>query len=179
MRNLPKGGHVPIRLAGTDDLPALRALEVEAGRLFTTVGMDQVAGDEAQPVEEYARRQRAGHIWVTDEGAGPVGYLMVDLVDGNVHVEQVSVAPGSARRGLGRMLIEHVAGWAVTGGFPALTLTTFRDVAWNAPYYRRLGFRDLPPAEETPGLRAIRAHEGSLGLDGWPRLCMRRNLNLT
>ncbi len=170
---------MPIRLAAAGDIPRLRDLEVEAGRLFRTAGMDRVAGDQAQPVEEYAHRQRAGHVWLVDEGAGPVGYLMVDLLDGNVHVEQVSVAPGSARRGLGRMLIEHVAAWAVAGGFPALTLTTFRDVAWNAPYYRRLGFRDLPPAAETPGLRAIRAHEASLGLDEWPRLCMLRSLNLT
>jgi ribosomal protein S18 acetylase RimI-like enzyme len=106
---------VPIRLAGTADIPALRALEVDAGRLFTTVGMDEIAGDLAQPVEEHAHRQRAGHIWLVDEGAGPVGYLMVDLLDGSVHIDQVSVAPGSARRRLGRMLIEHVAAWAATG----------------------------------------------------------------
>jgi ribosomal protein S18 acetylase RimI-like enzyme len=66
------------------------------------------------------RADQARHIWLVDEGAGPVGYLMVDLLDGSVHIDQVSVAPGSA--GLGRMLIEHVAARAATGGFPALTL---------------------------------------------------------
>lgn len=162
------------------EIPLLRTIEVDAGRVFRDVGMDEVAGDEAQPVEEYRRRQRAGHLWVVDEGAGPVGYLMVDLVDGNAHIEQISVLESSARRGLGRMLIEHTAGWAASRGYPALTLTTFRDVPWNAPFYRRAGFRDLPVAEETPGLRALRAHEASLGLDRCgPRLCMRRRLNLT
>ena len=42
---------------------------------------------------------------------------------------------------------------------PAVTLTTFRDVPWNAPYYERLGFRTLAADEITPGLAAIRAHE--------------------
>jgi hypothetical protein len=50
-------------------------------------------------------------------------------------------------------------------------------VPWNGPYYRRLGFREVPPAEETPGLRRVRAHEAAIGLDRWPRLCMRRDLH--
>lgn len=179
MRNLSGEVGMEIRLADESEIPLLRDIEVHAGRLFRKINMDEIAGDEAQPVEEYARRQRAGHIWVADGGAGAVGYLMVDLVDGNAHIEQVSVLPDSARRGLGRMLIEHTAAWAAGAGYPALTLTTFRDVPWNAPYYRRLGFRDVPVAEETPGLRAIRAHEASLGLDRWPRLCMLRPLKLT
>ena len=58
----------------------------------------------------------------------------------------------------------------------ALTLTTFRDVPWNAPYYRRCGFRVLDEQEWTPGLRAIREREAGHGLDRWPRVCMRRDL---
>ncbi len=50
-----------------------------------------------------------------------------------------------------------------------MTLTTFADVPWNGPYYRRLGWRDLPAAELGPELAAIRRHEASLGLDAWPR----------
>ena len=73
-------------------------------------------------------------------------------------------------------LIEHVAQWARQQGSPALTLTTFTEVAWNAPYYQRLGFRPLADAELTPGLRKIRAEEAAHGLDAWPRIGMRREL---
>jgi hypothetical protein len=55
-------------------------------------------------------------------------------------------------------------------------LTTFTDVPWNAPYYQRLGFRRLSDDKLTPGLRAIRAREAAIGLDRWPRCCMRRDL---
>ena len=65
------------------------------------------------------------------------------------------------------------------GGLPALTLTTFAYVPWNAPYYARCGFRVLDDAEITPGLRAIREQEAALGLDRWPRVCMRRDLEAT
>ncbi|EST37103.1 hypothetical protein N566_14850, partial [Streptomycetaceae bacterium MP113-05] len=67
----------------------------------------------------------------------------------------------------------------VTAGLPALTLTTFADVPWNAPYYERCGFRPLAVHQETPGLRRRRAHEAAAGLDRWPRLCMRRDLETT
>jgi hypothetical protein len=49
-------------------------------------------------------------------------------------------------------------------------------VPLNAPYYARCGFRVLDEAELTPGLRAIRHREAELGLDRWPRVCMRRDL---
>nr|VUD35203.1 Histone acetyltransferase HPA2 [Raoultella sp. NCTC 9187] len=43
-------------------------------------------------------------------------------------------------RGIGRMMLTRVADTARAMGYPALTLTTFREVPWNAPFYTRLGF---------------------------------------
>jgi ribosomal protein S18 acetylase RimI-like enzyme len=106
----------------------------------------------------------------------PVAYLMAGLVDGCLQIEQVTVHPGSARRGLGRALLDHAANRAAADGLPALTLTTFAQVPWNAPYYARCGFRVLDDAQITPGLRAIREREAAMGLDRWPRVCMRRDL---
>jgi GNAT superfamily N-acetyltransferase len=152
-------------------------LEVAAGRVFAQVGMDAVAGDEALPAEELLDYQRAGRAWVSaDENDRPTGYLIALWVDGVVHIEQVSVDPAYAGKGLGAALIEHVAGWARGRGSTALTLTTFAEVPWNAPYYERLGFRRLADADLTPGLREIRAEEAAHGLDEWPRLAMRRDL---
>ena len=139
--------------------------------------MDAVAGDEALPAEELLDYQQAGRAWVTvDENDRPIAYLIALWVDGVVHIEQVSVDPAHAGHGLGAALIEHVAGWARERGSAALTLTTFAEVPWNAPYYERLGFRRLADADLTPGLRAIRAEEAAHGLDEWPRLAMRRDL---
>ena len=57
-----------------------------------------------------------------------------------------------------------------------MTLTTFAEVPWNAPYYARLGFTILATDQLTPGLRRIRDHEVARGLDAWPRVAMRRPL---
>jgi N-acetylglutamate synthase-like GNAT family acetyltransferase len=89
------------------------------------------------------------------------------------HVEQVSVHPDHAGRGIGRALIERPAAWRRSEGLDALTLTTHTEVSWNGPYYEWLGFSYLAIDEETPGLRAIRSEERASGLDAWPRACMR------
>jgi GNAT superfamily N-acetyltransferase len=168
---------VRIRAATADELDLLRDLERAAGRWFRDVGMSEVADDEPPSVEVLSGYQRAGRARVAvDEADRPVAYLLTDVVDGAVHVAQVSVHPDHARRGIGRRLLEDAADRAVADGVPALTLTTFANVPWNAPYYARCGFRILPESEWTPGLRAIRSREAASGLDRWPRVCMRRDL---
>lgn len=161
------------RPATPADLPLLREIERAAGEAFREAGMPEIAEDEPPSLDALAAYQRAGRAWVVDGDEGrPVGYLIADVVDGDLHVEQVSVHPGSARRGIGRTLIDHAAAYAKARGMAALTLTTFAEVPWNAPYYARLGFEvvdDLPP-----GLREIRSREAAHGLDRWPRVCMRR-----
>src|SRR5262249_34656732 len=64
--------------------------------------------------------------------------------------------------------------WASDAALTALTLTTFRDVPWNAPWYEARGFRVLDDDELTPGLRQRRAAEDALGLEAALRVVMRR-----
>ncbi|WP_231929553.1 hypothetical protein [Micromonospora inositola] len=69
-----------------------------------------------------------------------------------------------------------MAGWAADQGLPALTLTTFRNVPWNGPYYARCGFRELTGAQVTPGLTELLAAEAAMGLDPAERVAMRRTV---
>lgn len=167
-----------IRPATPDDLPVLQDIERAAGAAFRDLGMAAVADDEPPALDALDRYRRAGRAWVArDAGDRPVGYLICEPVDGALHIEQVSVHPDAARRGVGRALLAYAADRAHEQNLTALTLTTFTEVPWNAPYYTRLGFHPLDEAELTPGLRTIRAHEADLGLDRWPRVCMRRALD--
>jgi GNAT superfamily N-acetyltransferase len=163
-----------------NELPVLQDIERAAGQSFRDIGMPEIAEDEPLPLGELARYHHAGLAWVVagdaDTADTPVAYLIADRVDGNLHIEQVSVHPDSARRGIGRSLLDHLAAHAADEGAPALTLTTFAQVPWNAPYYTRCGFQLMDDSTLTPGLRKIREREAALGLDRWPRVCMRRAL---
>ncbi|UOZ07491.1 GNAT family N-acetyltransferase [Amycolatopsis sp. WQ 127309] len=166
-----------IRLARPDDLPALIDVEREAGQLFRDLGMAAIADDDPGSVAELSVYQADGRAWVSvDADDRPVAYLIAEVVDGRAHIEQVSVRPSHARRGLGSALIETLAEWAAERGLPALTLTTFTEVPWNAPYYERLRFRAVEDAEIGDGLRDIRRSEAARGLDTWPRVALIRPL---
>ncbi|HEY0576509.1 MAG TPA: GNAT family N-acetyltransferase [Pseudonocardia sp.] len=169
-----------IRLARRAELPGLQRLERRSGEIFRPIGMAEVAEDEPSSLAELEHYLAAGRAWViidADRQDGALlGYLLAEPVDGDMHIAQVSVDPAAAGRRLGAALIEHLAGVAGGQGFPALTLTTYRDVPWNAPYYRALGFTEIPESELGPGLRLIRELEAKAGLDRWPRLAMMRPL---
>lgn len=166
---------VVLRAGTADDLPALQDIEVAAGRAFAELGMDLVAGDEPASLGALLTYVEGGRAWVAvQESNQPCGYLIADIVDGCGHIEQVSVHPVFRGLRIGRDLIARSEAWAHARGLPALTLTTYRDVPWNGPYYERLGFRCL--TVETAGLAAIRRREADAGLDAWPRACMRRDI---
>ncbi|WP_242687248.1 MULTISPECIES: GNAT family N-acetyltransferase [unclassified Actinopolyspora] len=138
--------------------------------------MDAVADDDPPSLPELRGFAEAGHAWVIDRHEQVAAYLLARVLDGCAHIEQVSVHPHHAHQRLGVALVEHLADWARRRGLPALTLTTFRHVDWNGPYYLRCGFRWLSESEITPGLRELRAREAAHGLDRWDRGCMRRDL---
>ncbi|MEU6696408.1 GNAT family N-acetyltransferase [Pseudonocardia sp. NPDC046786] len=163
-----------IRPAVPADAPALREIERAAGEPFREIGLDVVADDEPPPAALLAAYATAGRAFVAEHDGRPAGYLLTELVDGCAHLEQVSVLPRMRGSRIGEALVEHLAGWARDRRLPALTLTTYRDVPWNGPYWLRLGFREL--IELGPGLRAVRDAEIARGLDVWPRLAMRRDL---
>jgi len=169
---------IPIRESRPDDGPALREIERLAGERFREVGLDRVAMDEPPSIEVLANFAIAGRSWVAvDERDQPLGYVVVDIVDGNAHIEQISVLPERQGAGIGRGLIDRVRTWAAEAGRSAITLTTFAEVPWNGPLYEHLGFVVIPGEETGPELRAVRDTETLQGLDPAMRVCMRLDLN--
>ena len=176
-------GVISIRPTRSADLPRIQQIESAAGELFRAIGMPDIADDPVPTIEVLTLYQRAGLSWVAtddsaDAGRHPVGFVLIKSVDGHAHIEQVTVDPVYAHRRIGRDLVDHVEAWAETRGHRALTLTTFRDVAWNGPYYKRLGFTELGPAEWGPELTALMAEEAAHGLDPEQRIAMTRPIRL-
>ena len=149
-----------IRLATPEDLAALPALEAAADRL-----LEAELGHKSLPAPELPT---AGEpLFILVAGYPPVGFARVDLVGGEAHLEQLSVHPDSAGRGIGRSLLEAAIYRARSLGFASMTLCTFAEVPFNAPFYASCGFEEL--AAPGPALAALRTHEAQLGLDGLGR----------
>ncbi|NUR87006.1 MAG: GNAT family N-acetyltransferase [Nonomuraea sp.] len=156
-----------VRWAEPGELSGLVSVELAADTLFEQAGIVFPPGTTmVEDVDDPAS--------VLVEGDPPAGFAMFGWVDGNVHLDQLAVHPGSMRRGIGGRLVEAVVDHARAVGAPAVTLTTFRDVPWNAPWYERHGFSVLPAAEWGPELRELVEHERELGIEVAPRVVMRR-----
>jgi GNAT superfamily N-acetyltransferase len=164
-----------IRLPRRDELETLRSIERDAGRAFAAIGMAEIAADEPPSLIELESFRANRRAWVAvDTQDRPIAYLLSSVVDGCAHIDQVSVASAHARRGLGAALIEHLAAIARAEGRSALTLTAFRDVPWNAPYYGRLGFVVVEPSHQGPELAAIVRRESATIPSDAHRVAMRR-----
>jgi GNAT superfamily N-acetyltransferase len=166
-----------IREAQAKDLVTMRDIEVAAGEAFRALGMDTIADDPPPGLEALAVYQQDARAWVaTDSADDAIAYILVDVLGTAAHIEQVTVHPLHARQGLGRQLIDHATGWAAARRLTAMTLTTFEEVPWNAPYYARLGFRPLPEDQWSDGLRQLIETERAHGLHAWPRVVMKRDI---
>ncbi|MCW5890484.1 MAG: GNAT family N-acetyltransferase [bacterium] len=165
-----------VRPARPDDLPALAAVERAAAQRFAGLGLVADLDDAMDPAT-LAAACAGGRVWVAvDDDGRPLGFAVAERLGDAGHLEELDVLPDAGGRGLGTELLEAVCAWAAAQGLPAVTLCTFRDVAWNAPFYARRGFVALADAELSPALRARRDAEAARGLAPAARVCMRRRL---
>ena len=165
-----------IAIARPGDLPLLPAIELAAARLLVGHAPESVLlGTTSDDVLQEAQRQ--GHLWVALADDLPVGFAHVTLLEPAVaHLQEIDVHPEHGRRGLGTRLVSAICEWAAGAGYRSITLTTFRDVAWNMPFYARLGFEVIPLAQLSPALLSIVEGETRRGLDPTRRVAMRRVL---
>jgi GNAT superfamily N-acetyltransferase len=169
---------VNVRPSRPEDGPMLQAVEILAGERFREVGLDAVADHEPSDVSTLAAYADAGRSWVAvDEKDRPIGYAIVDVVDRQAHLEQISVHPERQGEGVARALLERARSWAQGTGYSTMTLTTFTDVPWNRPLYEHLGFRVLGDREIGPELGRILLDEAAHGLDPATRVAMSLDLS--
>jgi GNAT superfamily N-acetyltransferase len=158
----------------------LAEIEREAAKMFIGHGVPDAVINEATSESEFRSLQQAGHLWVAvSEADVPVGFAIVEIVDGAAHLEEIDVHPDHARKGLGSALVRAVCDWARQSGLPAVTLTTYRDLPWNAPLYARLGFRELAADRRSPALEALVREEEERGLESGRRVVMSLSVDAT
>ena len=163
-----------ITLARRKDLPLLAHIERSAASLLAGHAPASVL-EETTSEEELESARQFGRLWVALEGDTPVGFARVDVREsGAAHLEEIDVLPEHGRRGLGTRLVTTVCAWAASEGYHAVTLTTFRDVRWNMPFYAGLGFEVIPRHELSLSLLSVVRAETRRGLDPFKRVAMRR-----
>lgn len=161
-----------IRPAQAAHITALPAIELAAAQLLRGHAPDSVLA-ETTDERTFADAARDGRLWVASTECVPVGFALVKmLADDLLHLEEIDVDPSHGRRGLGTALVNAVCEWATDSGYALLTLTTFRTVPWNLPFYARMGFAEIPRETLRPELAAVVSEEADRGLDPHSRVVM-------
>lgn len=152
----------------------LQGIERAAGSRFRHVGMHDIADAEPTPVPILEDRASAGRLLLAlAADRNPVGFLIWSPKDDRAYIEEVAVHIDHAGHRLAARMIDALA-QDVRGRFAFLTLTTFRDIPWNAPYYLRLGFSEMPRSQAGPEHELGWQHQAEDGLDMTRRLFMFR-----
>ncbi len=166
-----------IRLAAPHEVASLPALEMASAQRFQN-SMHPMAAD-GNPISEGLHAQWLSHdgVWVAEcprgEIVGFVDWIPLAL---DMYVVELDVHPDHAGQRLGSQLLDALADFGSRLGFERMVLRTFRDVPWNEPYYRTLGFEPLARESEHSELSHIREQEASVGLDDSKRSTLYRRI---
>ncbi|MBA6118115.1 GNAT family N-acetyltransferase [Pseudomonas sp. NC26] len=157
-----------IRTTRPGDIAHLAGVERSAAQAFARVA-DLAWLADGDVLDSAAHRgfMLAECSWVAEDAQGQVlGFLCASMEVHALHVHELSVRLEAQGQGVGRRLLDHAAYVARRRGFEQLTLTTFAEVPWNAPFYARYGFERIEEEHLSPRLRSILASEAAHGLAG-------------
>lgn len=175
-----KSSSIAIRLAKTEDLATLADVESSAAKEFSPyVGWLNVAPELLEglvPLRFLRQAQVESRLWVATNEESVVGFVVIKFLIESCFIVELDVRPEYWRQGIGSALVEACCLSAKSRGFSKMMLTTFRQVPWNIPFYRTLGFALLPPTRWTSEIQAIVQHEARYGFAREKRAVMVRSL---
>jgi ribosomal protein S18 acetylase RimI-like enzyme len=163
-----------IRPACLQDAALLPVIEKSAAQLFKTEsGLEWLADSDTLSESILICLISLGTVWIAQTEAGQViGFICTEEFDEELHIWELSVHADFQRKGIGKRLIQEAYKHASSLGLSALTLTTFSDVSWNAPWYAQLGFQIVSTSAEQR-LRQLLDAEVKHGLPASRQVAMR------
>jgi GNAT superfamily N-acetyltransferase len=172
-------GSVPagyvIRLRREDDDGLLVRIENRAAQLFRAYGYPHIADHPIGSIAELRAMIGTSGVWVAATLRNdPAGFAVAGRLGDHFHLRELSVDPDHGRKGVGTALVAAVVAEARRVGAAGISLTTFRAVPFNKPFYERLGFR-MVATEHAPDL-LVQAFGAELppGIDPGERVLMMR-----
>lgn len=173
MRRLPEG--YQLTPAAPEDVADLVFADLAASQLFAGTGyLPEAALKDHVPTDVLEAAMAPGHLTAIRHKGDAIGFALTSVRGDVLYLDQISVDPKHGRKGLGAALIAHVVRDAGKRGLKGVILSTFRDLPWNGPYYRRLGFRELPRKQMQPWMLEIEKIQTANGLDVSKRCFMVR-----
>ncbi|WP_248732759.1 GNAT family N-acetyltransferase [Pseudomonas sp. MWU13-2517] len=163
-----------IRFAVPQDAELLNAIETSAAQAFRAIdNLSWLADSPPMAVERHRQLIALSTCWVAlDTENRPQGFLSAEHHGDDLHILELSVRQSMQGQGLGLSLVEAAKDYARSKRLRFVTLTTFKNVPWNAPFYSRIGFKAATRADLDQRLAAILNEEYTHGFAPGDRCAM-------
>lgn len=165
---------VVVRRPSAEEFGLLGQIEEEADSRYLATRFPELADTIGLPVDDAHRLAEQGRLLVADVDGTIAGFIAwcIESDPSVLGISQVSVLTPFGRAGIGTLLLEHVVELAARGGYRTVALNTQVDVPWNEPWYRRMGFVAVDPANWTDWMERCVADQQSDGLSWDQRVWM-------
>ena len=147
-----KNTHTLLRPYNEAEIEDLRQLERAAHRRYLSLkDYEKFATTPAINPERF----RTGMTRVAEFAGHRAGYIIVQPLDDMLYIASLMVDDGMSGKGIGQRLLKWAEEYASATGASGTFLATFRVPRWNAPWYRKLGYAEMPEERIGPNLQAI------------------------
>jgi GNAT superfamily N-acetyltransferase len=163
-----------IRLAAPEDAHLLPAIETSAAQAFRMIAeLSWLAESPPMSIARHSQLIALSTCWVAlDAENRPQGFLSAEHHGNDLHIYELSVMQSMQGQGTGRRLIAAAMDYARSTRLSFVTLTTFTNVPWNAPFYSRMGFQTKATKDLDQRLAAILSEEYKHGFAPKSRCAM-------
>ena len=144
-----------VRLAHPEDAESFAEVEEDASRILRDApSLAQVTIPPARSPAEYRAIIAQRQSLASEADGRIIGFAAARPAGRELHLHELSVARAYQRNGIGGTLLRALQIDARNAGFASITVHTFRDIAWNAPFYAAYGFAEVTDLADHPRLAA-------------------------
>ena len=162
-----------LRPGSAADIFRLQEIERDAVTLFRDwPGIDATALTSVTSLSDHLRSIEQGLSIVVEAEGHLAGFAIGEMQGQDTYLRELDVARACQQRGFGAQLVEGFIAAARAKPARHIYLATFRTPPWNAPFYVRLGFREVARADYLRWMTELEASQAAF-LDMSTRVFMR------
>ncbi|SHO53498.1 GNAT family N-acetyltransferase [Desulfopila aestuarii] len=168
---------IEIRNAEETHIRVLAEIEKAAAAMFSENDLPAHRRNETMSeLDLYTAQQQGLLVVAVESGLEPIGFAIATLIDSYLHLKEIDVHPRYQCMGIGSALLDKIFDLAQDYECEAVTLTTNKYVAWNAPWYEKKGFCILGSDNMPTYIRSILDQEQERGYNPQRRVAMQKSV---
>ncbi|NRA88877.1 MAG: GNAT family N-acetyltransferase [Rhizobiales bacterium] len=170
-----------IRDALLSDIDICQQIERNAAKRFLQSDDAQiravVKNSPILDIETLAKSVEHELCFISEISQEAVGFIALKQFEQSWYIEELSVVEHAQSRGVGSGLLAYIKMLAEIRRIASINLITFKDVAWNMPFYASKGYKQMLTERLSTQFLNL-WHEDNAVFDADLRICMQLKIDI-